>query len=101
MSCVGATPDAYHRESLVSYRPPFGTPDEADVTELADDSGIDSITGPAGSAVFFDSNRCRVVGNISPYPRSNLFVVFNAASNALVAVCRRHAAPGVFAHRAS
>lgn len=103
VSCVGATPDSYHRESLVSYRPPFGTPDEVDVTELADDSGIDSITGPAGSAVFFDSNCMHASsGNISPYPRSNLFVVFNAVSNALVApfaaVVPR---PEYLAHRAS
>lgn len=82
--CVGETPEGYHRESLVSYRPPFGTPDEADVTALADELGIDLITGPAGSALYFDSNCMHASsGNITPYPRSNLFVVFNAASNAL------------------
>ncbi|MFZ2238134.1 MAG: ectoine hydroxylase [Gordonia amarae] len=103
VSCVGATPDAYHHQSLVSYRPPFGTPDEVDVTELADDSGIDSITGPAGSAVFFDSNCMHASsGNISPYPRSNLFVVFNAVSNALVApFAAATPRPEYLAHRAS
>lgn len=85
VSCVGATPDGYHRESLTSYRPPFGTPDEEDVATLADELGIDTITGPpAGSALYFDSNCLHAsAGNITPYPRSNLFVVFNAKSNAL------------------
>nr|WP_237421592.1 ectoine hydroxylase [Gordonia sp. SID5947] len=84
VSCVGETPDGYHEESLVSYRPPFGTPEESDVTELADEFGIDTITGPAGSALYFDSNCMHASsGNITPYPRSNLFVVFNAKSNAL------------------
>jgi ectoine hydroxylase len=84
VSCVGETPDGYHEESLVSYRPPYGTPEESDVTELADEFGIDTITGPTGSALYFDSNCMHASsGNITPYPRSNLFVVFNAKSNAL------------------
>ncbi|MFW0786303.1 phytanoyl-CoA dioxygenase family protein [Gordonia sp. CPCC 206044] len=84
VSCVGATPKAYHRESLVSYRPPFGTPEESDVTELSDELGIDTIVGGEGSALYFDSNCMHAsAGNITPYPRSNLFVVFNAKSNAL------------------
>ncbi len=84
VSCVGETPDGYHEESLSSYRPPFGTPDEEDVATLADEHGIDLITGPAGSALYFDSNCMHAsAGNISPDPRSNLFVVFNARSNAL------------------
>jgi len=84
VSCVGSTPDGYHEESLSSYRPPFGTPEEEDVTALAADHGIDLITGPAGSALYFDSNCMHAsAGNISPDPRSNLFVVFNAVSNAL------------------
>ncbi len=86
VSCVGETPDDYHRESLTSYRPPFGTPEEEDVASLADELGIDTITGPAGSALYFDSNCMHASGgNITPFPRSNLFVVFNAKSNALQA----------------
>ncbi|GAA1481664.1 ectoine hydroxylase [Gordonia sinesedis] len=84
VGCVGETPEDYHRQSLVSYRPPFGTPEEEDVTDLADELGIDTITGPAGSALYFDSNCMHASsGNITPYPRNNLFVVFNAVSNAL------------------
>ncbi len=84
LSCVGETPENYHRESLVSYRPPFGTPDEGDVAALSEEHGIDLITGGAGSALYFDSNCMHAsAGNISPDPRSNLFVVFNAVSNRL------------------
>lgn len=52
VSCVGAPPEGYHRESLVSYRPPFGTPEETDVTALADELGIDTVVGDEGSALF-------------------------------------------------
>ncbi|MXP19761.1 ectoine hydroxylase [Gordonia sp. HNM0687] len=84
LTCVGQTPGDYHRESLTSYRPPFGTPEEDDVTALAEEHGIDMITGPAGSALYFDSNCMHASsGNITPFPRSNLFVVFNAKSNAI------------------
>lgn len=84
LSCVGETPDNYYQESLVSYRPPFGTPEEDDVATLSEEHGIDLITGGAGSALYFDSNCMHAsAGNISPDPRSNLFVVFNAVSNAL------------------
>ncbi|WP_040509680.1 ectoine hydroxylase [Gordonia soli] len=84
VSCVGETPDDYYQQSLTSYRPPFGTPEESDVSDLAEEHGIDMITGPAGSALYFDSNCMHASsGNITPFPRSNLFVVFNAASNAI------------------
>ena len=84
VSCVGETPQDYHEESLVSYRPPVGTPEEEDVTALGEEHGIDLITGGAGSALYFDSNCMHAsAGNISPFPRSNLFVVFNAVSNRL------------------
>lgn len=84
VSCVGRTPGEYHRESLKSYRPPFGTPEESDIASMADQYGIEQVTGGAGSALYFDCNCLHAsAGNISPYPRSNLFVVFNAVSNGL------------------
>ncbi|GAA0998052.1 hypothetical protein GCM10009551_066210 [Nocardiopsis tropica] len=82
--CVGETPGDYHRESLTSYRPPFGTPEESDIATLAEEYGITQVTGGAGSALYFDCNCLHAsAGNISPFPRSSLFVVFNAVSNAL------------------
>lgn len=101
VSCVGETPEDYHQESLTSYRPSVGTPEEEDVAALSDEHGIDMITGPAGSALYFDSNCMHAsAGNISPDPRSNLFVVFNAVSNRVqepfAATAPR---PGHLAHR--
>jgi len=83
VSCAGSTPEDHYRESLVKQQ--IGTPDEATVERLARRRGIKAPTGGAGSAVFFD---CNVLhgsnGNITPFPRTNLFVVYNAVSNALV-----------------
>lgn len=82
ISCAGTTPPDHYRESLVKQR--LGTTDEATVEELARSRGIKAPTGGAGSAVFFD---CNVLhgsnGNITPFPRTTLFVVYNAVSNAL------------------
>ncbi|MDF0528300.1 ectoine hydroxylase [Tsukamurella sp. 8F] len=99
--CVGRTPGDYHRQSLVSYRPPFGTPEEDDISSLADELGIETITGGPGSALYFDSNCLHASsGNITPYPRSNLFVVFNAVSNALGApFAAAEPRPDYLAHR--
>ncbi|MFI8772165.1 ectoine hydroxylase [Gordonia sp. NPDC062954] len=101
LTCVGETPGDYHRESLTSYRPPFGTPEEDDVTALAEEHGIDMVTGPAGSALYFDSNCMHASsGNITPFPRSNLFVVFNAKSNAIgEPFAAEQARPDYLAHR--
>ena len=83
VSCPGTTPPEHYRASL--RRQVIGTPDEASLTWLARDRGIRQITGPAGSAVFFDSNCMHGSGsNITPYPRSNVFIVYNSVENTLV-----------------
>ncbi|MBS9373759.1 ectoine hydroxylase [Rhodococcus sp. B50] len=85
VSCAGETPDDYYRESLVTHVPPTGSPDEDTLTRLAAEHGIATFTGPAGSATVFDSNCMHGSnGNITPFPRSNLFVVFNSVENTLV-----------------
>lgn len=79
--CVGETPEANFRSSLV--RQEVGVPDTADVEELAARYGIEQFTGTAGSALWFDSNIMHGSGsNISPYPRSNIYLVFNSVDNA-------------------
>ncbi|MGH3596647.1 MAG: hypothetical protein ACRDUT_11870, partial [Mycobacterium sp.] len=41
--------------------------------------------GPAGSALWFDSNIMHGSNdNITPYPRSNIFLVFNSVDNTCV-----------------
>ena len=82
--CLGATPDGYHKESLKEQR--IGVPSEADIAMLADRHGIEQFTGPAGSALWFDCNIMHGSGNnITPFPRSNVFIVFNSVENAPVA----------------
>jgi len=90
VACVGETPADHYRESLREQE--IGTPDPESLTTLADRHGIATLTGAAGSATFFDSNCMHgSPNNISPYPRSNIFLVFNSVENALV---EPFAAPG-------
>ncbi len=81
--CLGATPDGHYRESL--RRQEVGVPDHRAIAALAEDAGIRVLTGDAGSAVVFDSNCLHGSNsNISPFPRSNVFIVYNSVENALV-----------------
>ncbi|MEU7813819.1 ectoine hydroxylase [Pseudonocardia sp. NPDC049154] len=83
VSCVGETPEDNYRSSLKEQE--IGTPDPDSLTALANRHGIAMLTGKAGSATFFDSNCMHGSGdNITPYPRSNIFVVFNSVDNACV-----------------
>ena len=81
--CAGATPDDHYKESLREQE--IGVPGESDLTRLASEHGIAQFTGPAGDALLFDSNIMHGSGNnITPLPRSNIFVVFNSVQNTLV-----------------
>jgi ectoine hydroxylase len=83
VSCVGRTPDDHYKESLKEQE--IGTPDRDSLTQLAATHGIEQFTGPAGSALMFDSNSMHGSGsNITPFARSNIFIVFNSVENALV-----------------
>ncbi len=80
VSCVGRTPDDHYRESLKKQE--IGVPDQDSLTILAEKHGIDVLTGPAGSAIMFDCNCMHGSGgNITPFPRSNIFIVFNSVEN--------------------
>jgi ectoine hydroxylase len=82
VQCAGETPDDNYKSSLKDQR--VGVPSENDITKLAAEHGIDQFTGQAGSALWFDSNIMHGSGNnITPYPRSNIFLVFNSVENAL------------------
>ncbi|MFC7547824.1 ectoine hydroxylase [Plantactinospora sp. GCM10030261] len=80
VSCVGETPAEHYKQSLKEQE--VGTPDQDSLKLLAGKHGIEQFTGPAGSAVMFDCNCMHGSnGNITPYPRSNIFVVFNSVEN--------------------
>lgn len=80
---IGETPDNNHASSLQEQT--VGVPSQAAITALAEQCGIGQFTGPAGSALWFDSNIMHAsANNITPYPRSNVFLVFNSVENAPV-----------------
>jgi ectoine hydroxylase len=80
VSCVGDTPAEYYEQSLKEQQD--GTPDQDSLKILADEHGIAQFTGGPGSAVMFDCNCMHGSNdNITPFPRSNIFVVFNSVDN--------------------
>ena len=84
LTCVGQTPEDHYRMSL--KRQEYGVPDEDSLAELAHRHGIAAPTGKPGSVVIFDCNIMHGSnGNITPFPRANAFLVYNAVSNRLAA----------------
>lgn len=82
VSCIGETPDDHYKDSL--RRQEYGVPDEVSLTKLVDNNGIQMPVGKAGSVLLFDCNLMHgSSGNISPYPRSNIFYVYNSVENKL------------------
>ncbi|PZO15680.1 MAG: ectoine hydroxylase [Burkholderiales bacterium] len=80
VTCVGATPEDHYRASLKQQE--VGVPDDSSLTRLVQDFGIAAPTGLAGSVTFFDCNLMHgSSSNITPLPRSNVFVVYNSVHN--------------------
>ncbi|WP_313822347.1 ectoine hydroxylase [Citricoccus sp.] len=82
VSCDGATPEDNYLKSLVMQG--AGTPSKQILTDFYDRYGIDVLEGQAGGAVMFDSNCMHASnGNVTPFPRSNVFIVFNSVENTI------------------
>jgi ectoine hydroxylase len=83
VTTVGETPDDHYKASLKKQE--IGVPDHDSLRGLVDRHGeIRQLTGKAGSVVFFDCNIMHgSASNISPFPRSNVFLVFNSVDNAV------------------
>ncbi|MFT5421403.1 MAG: ectoine hydroxylase [Candidatus Endobugula sp.] len=81
--CEGATPEDHYLDSLKKQE--YGVPTDDCLQTLATQGGIVSAISEPGSVILFD---CNVMhgsnGNITPYPRSNIFFVYNALSNKVV-----------------
>ncbi|MFE2975403.1 ectoine hydroxylase [Streptomyces sp. NPDC059258] len=81
LGCAGETPTDNYKKSLQMQD--AGTPSDEALTKMADRHGIRLFTGKAGSATWFDCNAMHGSGdNITPYARSNVFIVFNSVENA-------------------
>ncbi|MBK6511943.1 MAG: ectoine hydroxylase [Haliea sp.] len=90
LSCEGATPEKNFRTSLKQQV--YGVPNDEALAQLVDAGGIVAATGKPGSVIIFDCNTMHGSnGNITPYLRSNIFFVYNAMSNRVVAPFCEHA----------
>ena len=99
VSCVGQTPENHFKSSLRKQE--YGVPDPGSLTELVAQGGIETPVGKAGSIVLF---ACNIMhgsnSNISPYPRSNVFLVYNSVDNRLAApFSGQQPRPGYIAER--
>lgn len=99
LSCSGFTPKENYKKSLKSQE--IGVPDAKHMQELVDQGGITTATGPAGTVIFFDCNTMHGSNsNITPWPRSNVFAVYNSVENRLVdPFCGLEPRPEFIAHR--
>lgn len=81
--CVGETPENHYEASL--RRQEIGVPDRESLRTLVAEGGIVAPVGPPGSVLIFDCNLMHGSNsNLSPWPRSNVFMVYNSVENALV-----------------
>lgn len=84
VACAGETPEDNHKTSLKKQE--IGVPSHDALTKMAKEHGIEYAAGKAGTVVLFDCNTMHGSnGNITPFPRSNAFFVYNAWSNRVVA----------------
>jgi len=84
VSCPTPTPTEHYRESLVDQQ--VGTPSREALGTLFEQAGerIELAVGAAGTVVLFDCNTMHASpANLSPRPRNNVFLVYNAMSNRL------------------
>ena len=84
VSCAGETPEDNHKSSLKKQE--IGVPSQDSLSKMAEKFGVDYAAGRAGTVILFDCNTIHGSnGNITPFPRSNAFFVYNAWSNRVVA----------------
>ncbi|MCC5034391.1 MULTISPECIES: ectoine hydroxylase [Streptomyces] len=83
LGCAGETPKDNYKRSLQMQD--AGIPSDEALSGFAEKHGIKLFTGKAGSATWFDCNCMHGSGdNITPFPRSNVFIVFNSVENPAV-----------------
>lgn len=97
--CVGRTPENNYKESLKSQY--LGVPDEKSLNTLMQEGGIEAPKGPVGSLILFECNTLHGSNvNMSCWPRSNLFFVYNSVENTLTQpYCGNKPRPGFLANR--
>lgn len=82
VACAGQTPADHFQHSLRKQE--IGIPDDESLRTLVNEGGIVAPCGKAGSLLIFDCNIMHgSAGNLSPWPRSNVFIVLNSFENRL------------------
>ncbi|MES1935732.1 ectoine hydroxylase [Salinisphaera hydrothermalis] len=80
--CQGTTPEENWKSSLKAQE--AGVPSQQNLQALVNRGGMTAPKGPAGSLLLFECNVLHASNsNMSPWPRSNLFFVYNSVYNAL------------------
>ncbi len=80
--CAGETPEQNWKKSL--QQQDLGVPDQKTLAHLVSHGGIQAPKGPPGSLLLFECNTLHASNsNMSPWPRSNLFFVYNSVENRL------------------
>ena len=80
VACDGSTPQDHFRQSL--RRQEYGIPPDDLITQLVKEGGIVAVDARPGSVIVFDCNTMHGSnGNITPFPRANVFIVYNAINN--------------------
>lgn len=83
LGTVGETPEDHYKHSLKKQE--IGVPDDASLKQMFEEGGIASPTGSMGLVTFFECNLMHGSNsNITPLPRSNVFIVYNSIENTLV-----------------
>ncbi|NUM52218.1 MAG: ectoine hydroxylase [Candidatus Hydrogenedentes bacterium] len=83
IQCMGRTPDDHYLKSLKKQE--YGVPSDAQLERLINEAGIAAPMLHAGSMIIFDCNTMHGSNsNITPYPRTNVFAVYNSVENMLV-----------------
>lgn len=84
VACAGQTPEENHKSSLKEQK--VGVPSADALSQMSKKHGIEYAAGKKGTVILFDCNTMHGSnGNITPFPRSNAFFVYNAWSNQLEA----------------
>ena len=97
--CTGGTPENHYLESLRKQE--YGVPAPEMLEKLVEVGGMAAPKGPAGSVTFFECNMMHGSNsNITPWPRHNIFLVYNSVENTLVEpFCGLAPRPEFIAHR--
>lgn len=80
ISCIGETPEDNFKQSLRHQT--YGVPSKAALEQMVDEFGMKAIHGGPGTVVFHEGNLLHgSADNLSPFPRSNIFFVYNSVEN--------------------